>query len=63
MGSLLTGDEVHDLLTRRSQLMHVTAERVDFRPGRTYRVDVFRQQSNHIVDGAVELRLAPSPRR
>jgi SAM-dependent methyltransferase len=51
MGSLLTGDEVHDLLTRRSQLMHVTAERVDFRPGRTYRVDVFRQQSNHIVDG------------
>lgn len=41
MGSVLNGDEAHDVVERHTRLRHVLAERVEFGPGRTYRVDRF----------------------
>lgn len=41
MGSVLNGDEAHDVLVAHSTLRHTLAERTEFGPGRTYRVDRF----------------------
>jgi SAM-dependent methyltransferase len=44
MGSLLNGDEAHDVVTAHAAqlgMRHVLAERAEFGPGRTYRVDRF----------------------
>jgi predicted TPR repeat methyltransferase len=41
MGSVLNGDEAHDVIAAHTRLNHVLAERVEFGPGRTYRVDRF----------------------
>lgn len=43
MGSVLNGDEAHDLLADQTTLRHVLAERTEFGPGRTYRVDRFER--------------------
>ncbi len=43
MGSVLNGDEAHDLLAAQTTLQHVLAERTEFGPGRTYRVDRFEK--------------------
>jgi cyclopropane fatty-acyl-phospholipid synthase-like methyltransferase len=41
MGSVLNGDEAHDILVAHTTLRHVLAERTEFGAGRTYRVDRF----------------------
>jgi SAM-dependent methyltransferase len=44
MGSLLNGDEAHDVVTAHAAelgMRHVLAERAEFGPGRSYRVDRF----------------------
>lgn len=41
MGSVLNGDEAHDILVAHTSLRHVLAERTEFGAGRTYRVDRF----------------------
>lgn len=41
MGSVLNGDEAHDILVAHTTLRHVLAERTEFGEGRTYRVDRF----------------------
>ena len=41
MGSVLNGDEAHDVVAGHTRLDHVLAERTEFGPGRTYRVDRF----------------------
>lgn len=46
MGSVLNGDEAHDLLAAHTTLTHVLAERTEFGPGRTYRVDRFEAGSS-----------------
>ena len=43
MGSVLNGDEAHDLVASHTSLDHVLAERTEFGPGRTYRVDRFEK--------------------
>lgn len=43
MGSVLNGDEAHDLLASHTTLRHVLAERTEFGKGRTYRVDRFEK--------------------
>ena len=43
MGSVLNGDEAHDVLAARTTLKHVLAERTEFGAGRTYRVDRFEK--------------------
>ena len=43
MGSVLNGDEAHDVLAANTTLRHVLAERTEFGPGRTYRVDRFEK--------------------
>jgi cyclopropane fatty-acyl-phospholipid synthase-like methyltransferase len=43
MGALLNGDEVHDLLRAHTTLRHVFGERVEFGPGRPYRVDRYEK--------------------
>ena len=43
MGSLLNGDEAHDVLAASTSLEHVLAERTEFGQGRTYRVDRFEK--------------------
>ncbi len=43
MGSVLNGDEAHDILAAHTTLSHVLAERTEFGPGRTYRVDRFEK--------------------
>jgi SAM-dependent methyltransferase len=43
MGSVLNGDEAHDILAAHTSLRHVLAERTEFGPGRTYRVDRFEK--------------------
>ena len=43
MGSLLNGDEAHDVLAAHTTLRHVLAERTEFGAGRTYRVDRFER--------------------
>jgi predicted TPR repeat methyltransferase len=44
MGSLLNGDEAHDVVAAHTTLAHVLAERTEFGPGRTYRVDRFEKR-------------------
>lgn len=39
MGSVLDGDEAHDILTGHTKLRHVLSERTEFGRGRTYRID------------------------
>ena len=41
MGSVLNGDEAHDVVAAHTRLEHTLAERAEFGPGRTYRVDRF----------------------
>lgn len=41
MGSVLNGDEAHDVVTAHTRLEHTLSERAEFGPGRTYRVDRF----------------------
>jgi SAM-dependent methyltransferase len=41
MGSVLDGDEVHDLVAARSVLDHAHAEQREFGAGRRYRIDRF----------------------
>ena len=43
MGSVLNGDEAHDVVAAHSTLRHVCAERTEFGAGRTYRVDRFEK--------------------
>lgn len=43
MGSVLNGDEAHDIVTSHTTLDHVLAERTEFGTGRTYRVDRFEK--------------------
>jgi SAM-dependent methyltransferase len=43
MGSVLDGDEAHDVVAAHTRLQHVLAERTEFGPGRTYRVDRFEK--------------------
>ena len=43
MGSLLDGDETHDILTAHTKLRHVLGERTEFGAGRTYRVDRYEK--------------------
>ena len=43
MGSVLNGDEAHDVLAAHTTLRHVLAERTEFGAGRTYRVDRFER--------------------
>jgi len=43
MGSVLNGDETHDILTAHTRLTHVLSERREFGSGRTYRVDRFEK--------------------
>ena len=43
MGSVLNGDEAHDILVANTTLRHVLAERAEFGEGRTYRVDRFEK--------------------
>lgn len=43
MGSVLNGDEAHDLVASNTTLRHVLAERTEFGPGRPYRVDRFEK--------------------
>jgi SAM-dependent methyltransferase len=43
MGSVLNGDEAHDILASHTTLAHVLGERTEFGPGRTYRVDRFEK--------------------
>jgi hypothetical protein len=39
MGSLLSGDEVHDTLREHTTLVPTLGERAEFGEGRTYRID------------------------
>lgn len=41
MGSVLNGDEAHDVVTAHTRLEHALSDRAEFGPGRTYRVDRF----------------------
>lgn len=43
MGSVLNGDEAHDVIAAHTSLTHVLAQRTEFGPGRTYRVDRFER--------------------
>jgi SAM-dependent methyltransferase len=43
MGSVLNGDETHDILEANTRLRNVLAERLEFGEGRTYRVDRFEK--------------------
>lgn len=43
MGSVLNGDEAHDVIVAHTSLTHVLAQRTEFGPGRTYRVDRFER--------------------
>ena len=43
MGSVLNGDEAHDIVTAHTTLRHVLSERVEFGAGRTYRVDRYER--------------------
>lgn len=43
MGSVLNGDEAHDLIGSVTTLRHALAERTEFGAGRTYRVDRFEK--------------------
>lgn len=43
MGTLLHGDEVHDLLNAQTTLRHVLGERVEFGAGRRYRADRYEK--------------------
>lgn len=43
MGSVLNGDEAHDVVVAHTGLAHVLAERAAFGPGRTYRIDRFEK--------------------
>jgi hypothetical protein len=45
MGSVLNGDETHDILAAHTKLRHVLGERTEFGAGRTYRVDRFEKVS------------------
>lgn len=44
MGSVLDGDEAHDVITAHTTLRHVLSERAEFGPGRTYRVDRYEKR-------------------
>lgn len=44
MGSVLNGDEAHDVVTAHTVLEHVLSERAEFGPGRTYRVDRYEKR-------------------
>lgn len=41
MGSVLNGEEAHDVIIAHTRLEHTLSERAEFGPGRTYRVDRF----------------------
>lgn len=41
MGSVLNGEEAHDVVIAHTRLEHTLSERAEFGPGRTYRVDRF----------------------
>lgn len=43
MGSLLDGDETHDILTAHTTLRHSLSERTEFGAGRTYRIDRYEK--------------------
>lgn len=43
MGSVLDGDETHDILTAHTSLRHVLGERTEFGVGRWYRVDRYEK--------------------
>lgn len=43
MGSVLDGDEVHDLLSEHTTLAHAVRERAEFGAGRTYRLDRYEK--------------------
>ncbi len=43
MGSVLDGDEAHDVITASTTLRHAMGERTEFGVGRTYRVDRFEK--------------------
>jgi SAM-dependent methyltransferase len=43
MGSVLNGDETHDILTAHTKLRHVLGERTEFGAGRTYRIDRYEK--------------------
>ena len=43
MGSVLNGDEAHDVITAHTSLTHVLSQRTEFGPGRNYRVDRFER--------------------
>jgi len=43
MGSVLNGDEAHDVVASHTTLRHVLGERTEFGTGRTYRVDRFEK--------------------
>jgi len=43
MGSVLDGDEAHDILEAHTKLKHVLGERTEFGAGRTYRVDRYEK--------------------
>lgn len=44
MGSVLNGDEAHDIITEHTTLHHALSERTEFGTGRTYRVDRFEKR-------------------
>lgn len=43
MGSLLDGDETHDILAAHTKLRHVISERTEFGAGRSYRIDRYEK--------------------
>lgn len=43
MGSVLNGDEAHDIVAAHTSLRHAFAERTEFGTGRSYRVDRFER--------------------
>lgn len=48
IGTVLDGDEVHDLLAQESQLHHVFTDRTEFGVGRTYRIDLFARSTRGV---------------
>lgn len=45
IGTVLDGDEVHDLLAQESRLDHVFRDQTEFGAGRSYRIDLFARST------------------
>ena len=43
MGTMLDGDEVHDILTEHTTMSRTLGERTEFGPGRPYRIDRYQK--------------------